>query len=227
MHKKGGNMIISNLKDLDLTDSELGKLMRLSELLCNDGIIRKGRFLRKTKIISKASVQKHLNMSSPTTFRSFFQSLEKLNIVRRVMEKGKFLVIYMNPKYIQTDNYIENEKLIKIFPKSITTKKKQNKYYVYRFLDINDNVIYIGRTKNISNRINGHISSGHLPNECYTSIEKIEYIELETFADMCIYEIYYINEYFPLYNTSEKDLEGIKSTINISEIEWQIYNIKE
>ena len=73
-----------------------------------------------------------------------------------------------------------------------------NKFYVYRFLNNNEDIIYVGKTsQKIEARINGH---RHLSKECYDEIKSIEFIELNTRTDMSIYEIYYINKFKPKYN---------------------------
>ena len=47
--------------------------------------------------------------------------------------------------------------------------------YVYRFLNDKDEIIYIGRSKNLDKRLYNH---NHLPEECYKEIHKIEYVKL-------------------------------------------------
>lgn len=78
-------------------------------------------------------------------------------------------------------------------------------YHVYRFLDDNLKVIYIGMTsQSMSSRMNGHFGGGgHLPQECYNSVNRIDYIELLTANDMKIKEIYYISKYNPKYNVKD------------------------
>jgi excinuclease UvrABC nuclease subunit len=94
------------------------------------------------------------------------------------------------------------------------------KYYVYRFLNRNRNIIYIGRTKDIDKRIKTHFSNGHLPNKCYEETEFIEISEFSCKADTYIYEVYLISKYKPKYNTEFKD---IKCSIQLSDIEFKPY----
>lgn len=66
-------------------------------------------------------------------------------------------------------------------------------FYVYRFLDKEENIIYVGKSKqDLVQRFRGHL---HLPDACYNLTYKIEYIECATVSDMSIKEIYYINKY--------------------------------
>ena len=61
-------------------------------------------------------------------------------------------------------------------------------YYVYKFLDMDKNVIYVGRTINLYERLIKH--SGITPDTVY-----VQYIECKTHADSLWKEIYYINYY--------------------------------
>lgn len=64
--------------------------------------------------------------------------------------------------------------------------------YVYRFIDKNNRIIYVGKTKQtLRTRFYSH---NHLPDECYQKVWCIEYIECHTEADMSMKEIYYINQ---------------------------------
>lgn len=66
-------------------------------------------------------------------------------------------------------------------------------FYVYRFLDEKNNIIYVGKSKqDLEQRFRGHL---HLPDACYDLTYKIEFIECFTESDMSIKEIYYINKY--------------------------------
>lgn len=89
---------------------------------------------------------------------------------------------------------------------------------VYRFLNKNNEVIYIGKAKDLKNRLNGHT---HLPKECYEERVKVEFVNFETEDDMDFAERYYIPKYKPKYNTmmNERML-----SININEFDnavWQ------
>ena len=74
-------------------------------------------------------------------------------------------------------------------------------YYVYRFLNEESEVIYVGRTNSLRTRISSHFSvNGHLPEGCYNNTKRIEYIEMDSEIDMVIKEIYYISKFKPFYN---------------------------
>lgn len=95
---------------------------------------------------------------------------------------------------------------------------QNGKYYVYMFLDERNNVIYVGRTTELNKRMSGH---KHLSDECYRSIKTRLYAELESYADMAIYELYYINKIKPKYNTSQKKDEPVK--LELEELKWKKY----
>ena len=42
--------------------------------------------------------------------------------------------------------------------------------YVYIFKNYYDEIIYVGKTKNIKNRMKQHFTGGHLPEECYEQV---------------------------------------------------------
>lgn len=96
-------------------------------------------------------------------------------------------------------------------------------YYIYQFVNDRNETIYVGKTKNIKNRMISHFTSGHLPKECYNAISKILYAEFSSGIDMDIYEIYYINKYKPKYNTESK-YESNSTVFVFSDIEWKKYS---
>ena len=96
---------------------------------------------------------------------------------------------------------------------------------VYRFLDKNGNVLYVGSTQNsLSARIGNHSCNGHLLGKCYDDTVSIEYIMLPTKTDRKIAELYFINKYQPPYNTKDKDKLGISFSIQFLEcFTWKKY----
>lgn len=94
-------------------------------------------------------------------------------------------------------------------------------YYVYRFLDKEKNIIYVGKSKQeLEQRFRGHL---HLPKECYELVHTIEYIECLTETDMSIKEIYYINKYYNenvFFNIL--DTGDIPTSVEFEE-KWKLY----
>lgn len=80
-------------------------------------------------------------------------------------------------------------------------------HYVYRFINQNETVIYVGKTsQTLQQRFKTH---HHFPDVCYQQVRCIEYIECQSPSETSIKEIYYINlyrnndPYFNLLDLSE------------------------
>lgn len=89
---------------------------------------------------------------------------------------------------------------------------------LYRFLDENDTLLYIGISDNdILTRVKQHT---HLPLECYDSVEFIEYCEFDTKCDVELIERYLVSKHKPKFNTvySNKNI-----TITIPELDDLTY----
>lgn len=72
-------------------------------------------------------------------------------------------------------------------------------YYVYRFKNDKDIIVYVGRTINLENRFKRH---EHLTQD----VVKIEYIKCSSEAEMVWKEIYYINLYYNELSTNTLDV---------------------
>ena len=97
--------------------------------------------------------------------------------------------------------------------------------YTYRFVDTNENVIYVGYTgQTMAKRISQHFTKGHLPKRCYKSIARIDYIKWDSKSDAQVMEVYYINKYHPKFNKLDK--QGDRLNIQIEdEKEWKVYQV--
>lgn len=96
--------------------------------------------------------------------------------------------------------------------------------YCYRFKDINNNIIYVGKTVDMNKRMEQHFGGkGHLDKECYKSVARIEYQKYKTESDALIYETYYITKYSPKYNKLGQSRD--KPTIKLEEKEWKTYQV--
>ncbi|HGT1646688.1 TPA: GIY-YIG nuclease family protein [Clostridioides difficile] len=62
--------------------------------------------------------------------------------------------------------------------------------------DVTD-VLYVGKAKNLKNRLYCH---SHLPKICYEETEKVMYYSFNTEGDMELAERYFISKYKPVYN---------------------------
>lgn len=94
--------------------------------------------------------------------------------------------------------------------------------YIYRFINYDDVVIYIGKTGNIKNRMRQHFTRGHLPPECYEQIARIEYAKVGTEYNAEIYETFYIETYHPIFNTDKKYKEKSDDIrVEMPKIKWE------
>lgn len=94
---------------------------------------------------------------------------------------------------------------------------------VYRFLNNEGQVIYIGKAKNLKARMANH---NHLPGECYEEMVKIEYCEFDTEDDIDLAERYLIPKYKPKYNTEFKQRDLGIVIYPLENLNWKIYTDK-
>lgn len=96
-------------------------------------------------------------------------------------------------------------------------------FYVYRLLNEARDVLYVGKTTNLSDRISTHISGrGHLPKEVSNSIRYVEVKKYKTKLDMDIHELYYINKLRPKYNKKDVQTEEMSTTLDDG-MSWELY----
>lgn len=97
---------------------------------------------------------------------------------------------------------------------------------VYRFIDKNNIIIYVGKAKVLDNRIcsKGHRNK-HLQDECYNGIIIIQYMEFETENDMCFAEKYFIQKYKPKYNSVYINKQITIDVPLLDNKSWLIYSV--
>ncbi len=106
-------------------------------------------------------------------------------------------------------------------------KKKRNDsdYFIYKFVDDNDQIIYIGKTIRLPARMVQHFTTdSHLTDECYDHVKYIFYSSLKTKIEMDIYEIYLIDKYRPQYNIKSVYKQDETSSIVLPELVWEKYD---
>lgn len=89
-----------------------------------------------------------------------------------------------------------------------------------------DCLVYLGRTKQpLQARIRGHMFAHPMHRAIDISdVTKIEYTELETEADMNLYEIYFINLWKPPLNIDDKARDHL--TIALPLLKWTEFKPK-
>jgi len=73
-------------------------------------------------------------------------------------------------------------------------------YYIYKHLNKDNEVIYVGLTTNMKTRQSNHLSTSDWKNE----IDRIEYCDAKNEKTMKNLEIYFINKLMPKYNKKDK-----------------------
>lgn len=101
---------------------------------------------------------------------------------------------------------------------------QQERFYIYKFTDEADNVLYVGQTTNIENRMAAHLrkESNYIP---YSDIYSIEYTEVESDYHMNIYEVHYICKYKPKGNIQYASKN--QNLFDLPDVEWDIYIFKD
>ena len=88
-------------------------------------------------------------------------------------------------------------------------KNLPNKPGVYRFYTPEDNLLYIGKAKNLKNRVSSYFQDGRPRNQRLTlmisQIDRVEYTEVKSEKESLILEANLIHELQPKYNVLLKD----------------------
>ncbi len=103
--------------------------------------------------------------------------------------------------------------------------KQDTKYFIYKFLDKEGNVLYVGQTTNLIRRLYTHfkITNCHLPSKCYDNTEKILFAIVNDKKLADIYETHYIHKYKSKYN---KTLLNIPEAFtDLPELQWEEISI--
>lgn len=92
-------------------------------------------------------------------------------------------------------------------------------FILYRIF-YGDCMAYLGRTKQpLQSRIRGHMFAAPMHRAIdIHNVTRIEYTELQTEADMNLYEIYFINLWKPPLNVDDKAKDS--PTIHLPELRW-------
>lgn len=104
-----------------------------------------------------------------------------------------------------------------------TTKAQKNVSSVptvCRFINFENEVVYVGRSKQLESYLQSYSSSGYL--ESYDDVERVEYITFDNEVEMNLAEIYFINKYKPILN-QRRIYEGESAPIELFENKtWKI-----
>lgn len=101
--------------------------------------------------------------------------------------------------------------------------------YVYKFVNYDEVIIYIGKTSNLKNRMKQHFGNHpHLDKECYKQVCKIYYACIPSQYNTELFETYLINKYHPIYNSDKNYVyDNNQIDIKLEEPEWkELYFLK-
>ncbi len=97
--------------------------------------------------------------------------------------------------------------------------------YVYKFEDINSNILYVGRTKDIDRRMGEHFGGrGHIKGNCYRDTAMVYYADVGTEGNSIVIEDFLINKYHPPYNIQGKSREYCTLDCPM-DLKWKIYKV--
>ena len=83
------------------------------------------------------------------------------------------------------------------------------KGYVYRFLNKDEKIIYIGSCGDLFKRLRQHFEHGHLGDYCYDQVLYVDYVEFRSRTEAYMYEQYEIAKYQPEFNDNGKIDEDV------------------
>ena len=92
-------------------------------------------------------------------------------------------------------------------------------YYIYKHLNKENEVIYVGQTKDMDDRQGSHKNSSDWAKE----IKRIEFTEVSDSMIMDIYEKYYISKLTPKYNKKDIDCKYSDFFVSMKELEFKEY----
>lgn len=103
----------------------------------------------------------------------------------------------------------------------------KDKFIVYKMLDKDNNIVYVGRSVQFSIRMYQHFSNHIKENNksWYYEVENIQYVEFDNFECMCNYESYFINKYKPKGNMRMESLLSEDFTPNESLLVWGTFDM--
>ena len=97
---------------------------------------------------------------------------------------------------------------------------------IYKFINKEGVVIYVGQTKNIKERLMSHLRSNFICEECYKNIEIVEYSVVNELYNPLYVERYFITKYTPIYNKKDY-MKDFKKNIEFESMEWETIIYKD
>lgn len=96
--------------------------------------------------------------------------------------------------------------------------------HIYFFYDTNKNLLYVGKTTNLPQRISAHFSKAIMSTDTWkknVDLTNIVVYRCTTNTDLEIYETYFINKYKPLHNKDKVYYDS--ATFELPELKPNLY----
>ena len=93
-------------------------------------------------------------------------------------------------------------------------------YYIYKHYNSDNQIVYVGQTKNLEKRQGEHFLNSKWKNE----IHRIEYVEVTDKMLMDLYEKYYIDKDSPKYNKKDVDCQYTRFFNNLEELNFKEFS---
>ena len=94
-------------------------------------------------------------------------------------------------------------------------------FYVYRFLNSQKEIIYVGKSKNLTHRLYSHFNNQQ--KEWMSEVSFVEVAKFQDGATMSLYELYYIDLFKPKYNRDGVYKNSL-TTIELPNVAFQYMN---
>ena len=92
---------------------------------------------------------------------------------------------------------------------------------IYKFLNKNNEVIYVGKAKKLRDRLSAHC---HLSSEQYKEVENVKYTRFNDYNVLDFVECYYIQKYKPKYNKTFNKSKEIYIIDKLDRKRWKYFN---
>lgn len=142
---------------------------------------------------------------NPYSLREMKQALRDRNNYFKYNNKDvrDYVLTVLIPKRVHVVSNILHHTSYTLRDNAIFIENKEGNF-IYKFMGKNKQVIYVGRSENINQRLQNHFNNGHLPQSLYHQTENIYILKTESASEMALLELYYINKYKPKYNIRDK-----------------------
>ena len=92
---------------------------------------------------------------------------------------------------------------------------------IYKFLNKNNEVIYVGKAKTLKARLSAHC---HLSSKQYEEVENVKYTRFDNYNVLDFVEAYYIQRYKPKYNKTFNKSKEIYIIDKLDRKRWKYFN---